>query len=378
MEAIEMVDLKKQYQKIKPAVDKALQECIDAASFIRGPQVTTFENQLASYLGVKNVISCANGTDALQLAMMALDVKAGDEVIVPAFTYVAAVEVIALLGLSPVIVDVDPRTFMLNRALVEEALSPRTRLVVPVHLFGQCADMQGILDLCRAYSISVLEDTAQAIGAWYTFSQGEKAAAGTMGNLGTTSFFPSKNLGCFGDGGAVYTHDDRLAARVKMMANHGQARKYFHETVGINSRLDTLQAAILLEKLKKLDEYQRARQEVAARYDQAFGPIEELEIPYRSPASTHVFNQYTLKVPLGQREGLREFLSRKKIPSMIYYPQPLHRQPAYRSIGRVVGDLAVTEDLCQRVISLPMHTELSNVQIEYICESILDYFRKLK
>ncbi|WP_080055435.1 DegT/DnrJ/EryC1/StrS family aminotransferase [Spirosoma aerolatum] len=373
-ETIQMVDLKNQYLKIKPAIDAAIQECLDTTAFIKGPQVGAFEQQLAKYLNVKHVISCANGTDALQLAMMALDLKPGDEVIVPAFTYVATAEVIALLGLKPVMVDVDPDTFTMTRESIEKALSPRTRLVVPVHLFGQCADMESIVALCQVHGLSIIEDTAQAVGATYTFRNGTIKAAGAMGDLGTTSFFPSKNLGCFGDGGAVYTDQDSLAHKVKMIGNHGQARKYVHETIGVNSRLDTIQAAILLEKLKHLDGYTQARQQVANRYDEAFRNVEAIEIPYRNPDSTHVFHQYTLKVPADKRDGLKDYLSRKKVPSMIYYPIPLNAQKAYQSVGRVVGDLAVTQDLCRRVISLPMHTELSDDQINYIVETIIDYF----
>ncbi|WP_020601220.1 DegT/DnrJ/EryC1/StrS family aminotransferase [Spirosoma panaciterrae] len=371
---IQMVDLKNQYLRIKPAIDAAIQECLDTTAFIKGPQVGAFEQRLAQYLDVKHVISCANGTDALQLGMMALDLRPGDEVIVPAFTYVATAEVIALLGLKPVMVDVDPATFTLTRESIEKALSPRTRLVVPVHLFGQCADMAEITSVCQQHGLAIIEDTAQAVGATYTFRDGTTKAAGAMGDLGTTSFFPSKNLGCFGDGGAVYTNQDELAHKVKMIGNHGQARKYVHETIGVNSRLDTIQAAILLEKLKHLDSYTQARQQVARRYDEAFRNVEAIQTPYRNPDSTHVFHQYTLKVPANKRDGLKAYLSEKKIPSMIYYPIPLNAQKAYQGVGRVVGDLSVTQDLCQRVISLPMHTELSDDQITYITETVIDYF----
>ncbi|RCR67667.1 DegT/DnrJ/EryC1/StrS family aminotransferase [Larkinella punicea] len=369
-----MVDLRNQYLKSKAAIDTAIQDCIDSTAFIKGPQVASFEKQLATNLNIPYVVSCANGTDALQLAMMALDLKPNDEVIVPAFTYVATAEVVALLGLKPVIIDVDPRTFTIDQHLVAEAITPKTRLVVPVHLFGQCADMEGILQLCNDQDIAVIEDAAQAIGATYTFRDGRVKTAGALGDLGTTSFFPSKNLGCFGDGGAVFTNSEQLAEKVKMIANHGQSRKYSHDTIGVNSRLDSIQAAILIEKLKQLTTYTYNRQRVADLYDEALKNCDAIEIPYRASHSTHVFHQYTLKVPADRRDDLKAYLSQKKIPSMIYYPMPLNNQKAYQGIGRVVGNLKVTQDLCQRVISLPMHTELSDAQVAYIAESVIDYF----
>lgn len=371
---IQMVDLKNQYLKNKPAIDAAIQSCIDSTAFIKGPQVNDFEVQLATYLNVSSVISCANGTDALQLAMMALNLKPGDEVIVPAFTYVATAEVIALLGLKPVIIDVDPQTFSITQQLIADAITPRTKLVVPVHLFGQCADMGGILQLCQENGIQIVEDAAQAIGSVYTFSDGRTGAAGTLGDLGTTSFFPSKNLGCFGDGGAVFTNSQQLAQKVRMIANHGQARKYEHEVVGINSRLDTLQAAILIEKLKSLTAYIGNRQKSAALYDNLLSGIPEIEIPYRAPYSTHVFHQYTLKVPADKRDDLQAYLKGRGIPSMIYYPISLTRQKAYQDLGQVVGELTVTNNLCKRVLSLPMHTELSESQISYIAEAVTSFF----
>jgi UDP-2-acetamido-2-deoxy-ribo-hexuluronate aminotransferase len=371
---IQMVDLKNQYLKNKVAIDAAIQECIDSTAFINGPQVATFEKQLSSYLNIPYVISCANGTDALQLALMALDLKPNDEVIVPAFTYVATAEVIALLGLKPVIIDVDYQTFNINKQLVSEAISSKTKLVIPVHLFGQCADMEGILHVCNSHNIPVVEDAAQAIGASYTFQNGQVKSAGALGDLGTTSFFPSKNLGCFGDGGAVFTNTEQLARKVKMIANHGQVFKYNHEAIGINSRLDSIQAAILIEKLKSLADYTARRQRVADLYDKAFGYSETIEIPYRNRSSTHVFNQYTLKVPAASRDNLIKYLNRKKVPNMVYYPIPINSQKAYQGIGRVVGDLSVTQDLCRRVISLPMHTELTESQIAYISEMVINYF----
>ena len=369
-----MVDLKNQYLKIKPAIDGAIQTCIDHGVFIKGPEVGRLEAQLASFLGADSVISCANGTDALQIAMMVLDLKPSDEVIVPAFTYVATAEVIGLLGLVPVMIDVDSSTFNVNRALVEAAITDKTKLIVPVHLFGQCADMEGIMAVAKAHQIAVVEDAAQAIGANYIFKDQTQAKAGTIGNLGTTSFFPSKNLGCFGDGGAIYTQNSTLGQKAKMIASHGQAKKYIHEVIGVNSRLDTIQAAILIEKLKYIDDYTQARQRVADYYDSALGNISGIEIPFRSPYSTHVFHQYTLKVPVAVRDDLKEYLQEQGIPSMIYYPIPLNKQRAYQDLGRVVGDLSVTKDLCQRVLSLPMHTELTEEQLAYICSTIRTYF----
>ena len=374
VEDIQMVDLKNQYLNIKPLIDAAIQACVDTAAFIKGPQVAGFEAQLAKYLNADHVVSCGNGTDALQIAMMALGLKPGDEVIVPAFTYVATAEVIGLLGLIPVMIDVDPATFNINRRLVEAAITPKTKLVVPVHLFGQCADMEGILEVCKMHGIAVVEDAAQAIGASYTFTTGVVGKAGTLGDMGTTSFFPSKNLGCYGDGGAVYTQNDELARKARMIANHGQAKKYIHEMIGINSRLDSLQAAILSEKLPYLDAYTQARQKAAAHYDVSLAHITSVEIPFRAAYSSHVFHQYTLKVPAQDRDRLQGYLRERKIPSMVYYPIPLNEQKAYQSLGRTVGDLAVTQELCKRVISLPIHTEMPEAHIAYISDTIAAYF----
>ena len=375
LSTIHMVDLQGQYLKLKTDIDRAIQACIDSAAFIRGPQVRGFEEQLAAVLRVGHVVSCANGTDALQLAIMALDLRPGDELIIPAFTYIAVAEVIALLQLTPVIVDVDARTFNISPEHIERAITPRTKLVVPVHLFGQCADMPRILSICQQHQIHVVEDAAQAIGATVTLGNGVSMMAGTMGDFGTTSFFPSKNLGCFGDGGAVMTQNSERAQRVTMLANHGQSQKYQHELVGINSRLDTLQAAILSEKLPYLPAYTQARQRAAAQYDEQLSRVDAIEIPYRSSYSTHVFHQYTLKVPSDQRAGLKAYLHEKGIPSMVYYPIAVSSQKAYEKQGRVVGNLAVTDELCQRVLSLPMHTELSESQIDYITDTIATYFR---
>ncbi|GAB3513124.1 DegT/DnrJ/EryC1/StrS family aminotransferase [Spirosoma knui] len=373
--AIQMVDLKGQYLNIKAAVDGAIQACIDSAAFVKGPQVGQFESQLAAFLSIEHVVSCGNGTDALQLAMMALNLKPGDEVIIPAFTYIAVAEVIALLGLTPVMVDVDPQTFTIIPEQIERAITPNTKLVVPVHLFGQCADMARILSICQRHHVRVIEDAAQAIGAAVRFDDETVVAAGAMGAMGITSFFPSKNLGCFGDGGAVLTQCEDLERQVRLLANHGQSRKYQHEVVGMNSRLDTLQAAILIAKLPHLPAYTQARQLAAALYDERLKEIDAIEIPYRTTYSTHVFHQYTVKVPAGQRDRLKEHLHQRGIPSMVYYPIPVPAQKAYQNQGRVVGDLAVTRELCQRVLSLPMHTELSENQIDYITETIADYFQ---
>lgn len=373
VEVIQMVDLKNQYLRIKPAIDAAIQECVDTTAFIKGPQVARFEKQLADYLGVKHVVSCANGTDALQLALMAHGLRPGDEVIVPAFTYVATAEVIALLGLIPVIVDVDPDTFAITPYQIEDAISKKTKAVVPVHLFGQCAPMEDIIEVCQSKGLFLIEDNAQSIGAHYTSKNGNLTAAGALSDLGTTSFFPSKNLGCFGDGGAVYTNNDQLATKVRMIANHGQAEKYKHDVVGVNSRLDTLQAAILIEKLQYLNEYIADRRKVAGQYDEMFASISEIQMPKRADYSTHVFHQYTIKVPLQQRDGLKNHLQQKNIPSMVYYPIPLSEQKAYQNISRVVGNLPVTRELCQTVLSLPMHTELSEDQVSYIGSSVIEF-----
>lgn len=374
---IRMVDLKSQYLQIKNAVDSGIQEVIDQTSFIKGPAVQRFQEELEQYLGVKQVIACANGTDALQIAMMALGLKPGDEVITASFTYVATAEVIALLGLKPVLVEVNPDTFLIDPISIEAAITPQTKAIVPVHLFGQCADMEAILDIANRYNLFVIEDTAQAIGASYTFSDGTVKKAGCMGNIGCTSFFPSKNLGCFGDGGAMYTDNDVLAQKIRMIANHGQSIQYHHDIIGVNSRLDTLQAAILRAKLPHLDEYNSKRNEAAAYYDSAFGAIKELKIPTRAAKTNHVFHQYTLQLSESlNREELRKYLLEKGIPSMIYYPLPLHKQKAYIDDRYPEGHFPISENLCERVLSLPMHTELSQEQLEYICNHVLGYINK--
>lgn len=373
MRDIQMVDLKSQYGRIKGEVDAAILECVAEGQYIQGPQVRRFQEALEEYLGVKHVIPCANGTDALQIALMGLGLQPGDEVIVPAFTYVATAEVIALLRLSPVMVDVDPDTFNLTADIAEAAITPKTKAIVPVHLFGQCADMEPILQLAEKHGLYVVEDNAQSIGADYTFSNGSRQKAGTLGHIGTTSFFPSKNLGCYGDGGALMTNDDELATRLRRIANHGQSKRYYHDMVGVNSRLDALQAAILRVKLQYLDEYIKARQQAAAHYDQAFQDIQDLAVPVRQNNSTHVFHQYTLKVGNSKRDALLAHLTEKGIPTGVYYPLPLYRQKAFSAYydGQA---LEVTEALCQSVISLPMHTEMDEELLGHICGAVNNFF----
>jgi dTDP-4-amino-4,6-dideoxygalactose transaminase len=370
---IQMVDLKGQYLKIKEEVDKAIDQVLDTTTFINGPAVKDFQADLEKYLGVKHVIPCANGTDALQIAMMALDLKPGDEVITADFTYVATAEVIGLLGLKPVLVDVYPDTFDINVEAIEKNITPKTKAIVPVHLFGQCADMERIMAVAKKHNLYVIEDVAQAIGADYTFSDGRKAKAGTIGTIGCTSFFPSKNLGCYGDGGALYTNDDALAGKVRMIASHGQSVQYVHDVLGVNSRLDSIQAAILKIKLAHLDEYATARNKAAAYYDKAFANHPKIKTPKRIKNSTHVFHQYTLQLNGVDRNALREFLAGKGIPAMIYYPIPLHMQKAYKDPRYKEGDFPVTEKLCASVVSLPMHTELDEETLKFITDSVLEF-----
>lgn len=370
-----MVDLGTQYNRIKSEIDPAIQQVLDDTAFIQGPQVKLFADQLAQYCELEHVIPCANGTDALQIALMALDAQPGDEVIVPTFTYIATVEVIALLSLKPVFVDVNPDSFQLDVTQLEAAFSPRTKAIVPVHLYGQCADMESIMRVANRHGIAVIEDTAQAIGATVQFSDGSTQKAGTIGTIGTTSFFPSKNLGCYGDGGAIFTRDHDLAKALRMICNHGQSRKYYHDSIGVNSRLDTLQAAILSVKLKYLDQYTASRQQVADTYDNAFLGHSEIQIPKRVPWSDHVFHQYTIKVDLNHRDALQEYLKGKGIPSMIYYPLPVHLQSAYHDYGYKKGEFPVAESLCKSVLSLPIHTEMSADTQDYIIKHLQDYFK---
>ncbi len=376
MKKMSMVDLVSQYKKIKTEIDTAINDVVVSSAYINGPDVKHFAKELEEYLDVKHVIPCANGTDALQIAMMALNFKPGDEIITASFTYVATAEVIALLQLKPVLVDVDPDTFAIDCDAIERAITPKTVAIVPVHLFGQCSNMQRVMEIANARNLYVIEDTAQAIGAEYTLSNGTTMKAGTIGTIGTTSFFPSKNLGCMGDGGAIFTQNDELAQRIRIIANHGQSVQYHHDDIGVNSRLDTIQAAVLRIKLRHLDEYCDARQRAAAFYDHAFGKNPKLKIPTRQEHSTHVFHQYTLVLRGVSRTALREHLESKGVPSMIYYPIPLHMQKAYTDPRYKHGDFPVTEDLCAHVISLPMHTELTNEDLAHIASSVLEFVNR--
>jgi len=372
---LQMVDLKSQYHQIKDQIDLAVIECIESTAFINGPAVKEFQTDLELYLGVKHVIPCANGTDSLQIAMMALELQPGDEVICPAFTYVATAEVIGLLGLTPVMVEVDPNTFNITAEHIEKAITPKTKAIVPVHLYGQCCDMEPIMQLASKYNLFVIEDNAQAIGADYTFSDGSKTKTGTIGHIGSTSFFPSKNLGCYGDGGALMTNDDHLAQKMRMIANHGQEKKYYHKVLGCNSRLDTIQAAILKVKLNYLDQYSSARNKMASYYDAVFSSINELEVPARQHNSSHVCHQYTMKVKNGKRDALQKYLAEKGIPSMIYYPLPLYKQEAFQQFVSPDFKLEITEQLCEEVLSLPVHTEINFEDMEYVCNSIQTFFK---
>jgi UDP-2-acetamido-2-deoxy-ribo-hexuluronate aminotransferase len=373
---IQMVDLKSQYEKIKTEVDSAIQNVLNTTTFINGPEVKSFQAELEKYLNVKHVIPCANGTDALQIAMMALDLKPGDEVITADFTYVATAEVIGLLGLKPVLVDVIQDTFEIDVKEIEKAITPKTKAIVPVHLFGQCANMEAIMALAKKHNLYVIEDTAQAIGAEYIFADGKKQKAGTIGTVGCTSFFPSKNLGCYGDGGAMYTNDDKLAAKIRMIANHGQSVQYVHDAIGVNSRLDTIQAAILRVKLRDLDNYAAARNKAANYYDKAFANHPKVKTPARAKFSNHVFHQYTLQLTGVDRTALREYLAERNIPAMIYYPIPLHLQKAYVDSRYKEGHFPITEKLCASVLSLPMHTELDEETLKYITSTVLEFINK--
>jgi UDP-2-acetamido-2-deoxy-ribo-hexuluronate aminotransferase len=369
---IKMVDLQTQYLRIKEEIDSAIQEVLTSTAFIQGPQVNLFAESLAEYTGSKHVVPCGNGTDALQIAMMALGYKPGDEIILPVHTYVATAEVIALLGLTPVFVDVDPDTFNIDVNQLESKISKKTVAIVPVHLYGQCANMEGIMQIASKNNLHIIEDVAQALGANYIFSDGSVKKAGTIGTIGTTSFFPSKNLGCYGDGGAIFTDDKTLAEKIKMIANHGQRIKYHHDVIGVNSRLDTLQAAILNVKLKYLNEYAQKRREAAAYYDKALSEISQIKIPARSVKSTHVFHQYTLRVE--KRDALKTYLDQKGIPTMIYYPVPLHLQKAYQRPGYGEGAFPETEKLSKTVISLPIHTEMKTDELKFIIDSIKSFY----
>lgn len=370
MKKIQMVDLQTQYQYIKEDIDRGIQAVIDSAAFVKGPVVTEFQSHLEAYTGAKHVITVGNGTDALQIALMGLGLKPGDEVITPTFTFIATAEVVALLGLTPVVVDVDWDTMNISVEAIRKAITPRTKAIVPVHLFGQCADMEPIMAIAREHHLYVVEDACQAIGAQYTFSDGTTKQAGTMGDIGCTSFFPSKNLGCYGDGGAIFTNNDELAAQMRAIANHGMVVRYHHDRVGVNSRLDAIQAAVLDAKLPHLDEYIAARQRAAAYYDKAFAGNPHVLTPARQAHSTHVYHQYTLRLAGVDRDKVREALAEREIPSMVYYPVPLHLQKAYQDPRYKAGDFPVAERLAACVLSLPMHTELSDEQLLAITSAV--------
>ncbi|MBJ7428613.1 MAG: DegT/DnrJ/EryC1/StrS family aminotransferase [Bacteroidia bacterium] len=401
-----MVDLKGQYIKIKAEVDAGIQEVINNTQFIKGPQIKVFEDNLAQYLNVKHVIACANGTDALQIAMMALNLKPGDEIILPVFTYVATAEVIALLGLTPVMIDVEPDTFCIDTNLIESKITSKTKAIVPVHLFGQCANMDEIMRIAIKYNLFVIEDTAQALGAIYNYEVGSRKyekkentfihnssfithtySAGTIGNIGTTSFFPSKNLGCYGDGGALFTNDDELAKKIRMICNHGQSVQYVHDVIGVNSRLDSIQAAVLNAKLPHLKSYEIARNEAAKWYDELLGNHPNIIIPKRNPQSTHVFHQYTIQIMNDEvlsindekyaRDFIREKLKERDTPTMVYYPISLHQQNAFKSFNNSNEEFPVSDKLCHTVLSLPIHTEMTKEMVEYICKNLLENISNL-
>lgn len=376
MKKIQMVDLRSQYLHIKAEIDKGIQDVIDSYAFINGPAVKNFQEGLEKYLGVKHVIPCANGTDALQVSMMALGLQPGNEVITASFTFIATAEVIALLKLTPVLVDVDPGTFNIDLRAIEKAITPKTKAIVPVHLFGQCAPMEEIMALAKKHNLFVIEDNCQAIGSDYIFNDGSKKKAGTIGHIGCTSFFPSKNLGCYGDGGAIFTNDDELAKQLRIVVNHGMVVRYYHDVIGVNSRLDSIQAAILHVKLGHLDEYAAKRRAAADFYDKAFTNNPRLTTPVRYAKSTHVFHQYTLVTRDVDRKGLIDHLAAKEIPAMIYYPVPLHLQKAYLDPRYKPGDFPVTEALSESVLSLPMHTELDDEQLNHIVTSVLEFVNR--
>lgn len=376
MRPIQMVDTKTQYLKIKEQVDAGIQQVLDSAAYINGKAVKDFASNLSSYLAVKHVITCGNGTDALQIAMMALGLQPGDEVITPSFTYVATTEVVALLKLQPVFVDVDKETFNIDPAAIEQAITPKTKAIVPVHLYGQAANMEEIMAIAQRHNLFVIEDNAQAIGCNYTLGDGIVKKSGTIGTIGTTSFYPSKNLGAYGDGGAIFTNDDVLADKLQMIANHGQKVRYYHEMVGCNSRLDTIQAAVLNIKLKQLDEYICARQKAAAFYDAAFKGNEKITVPKTASFSNHVYHQYTLTLNNVERDNLSKYLAARNIPSMVYYPVPAHRQGMFAELGGGNYNLPVTDWLTERVISLPVHTELDEEQLYYISDHVLQFVQQ--
>jgi Predicted pyridoxal phosphate-dependent enzyme apparently involved in regulation of cell wall biogenesis len=376
MREIQMVDLKAQYEKIGSEIDNAIKSVLVSTAFIKGPDVKLFEEELQEYMGVKHVVSCANGTDALHLAMMVLGLKPGDEVITTDFTFISTIEVVALLGLKPVIVDPEPGTFNISIKAVQKAITSKTKAIVPVHLFGQCADMESLLVLAKKHDLFIIEDAAQATGADYLFKNGTTKKAGTIGHIGTTSFFPSKNLGCYGDGGALYTNDETLARKLRSIANHGMKVRYHYDDIGVNSRLDTIQAAVLRVKLKHLSKFNSARKAVADHYDEAFAGCPSISVPERAGYSSHIFHQYTIKVKNGKRDELKKYLESKNIPSMVYYPGPLHMQKAYGYLGYKENDFPVTISLCKEVLSLPMHPDMEKEQLDYITLKVLEFFDK--
>ena len=376
MREIQMVDLKAQYVKYRSEIDPAIKSVLETAAFIKGPDVKLFEEELQAYMEVKHVVSCANGTDALQLALMALGLKPGDEVITTNFTFIATVEVVALLGLKLIIVDPEPGSFNISVEKIRNAITPKTKVIVPVHLFGQCADMESIMELAKINNLFIVEDAAQATGADYFFRDGTKKKAGTIGHAGTTSFFPSKNLGCYGDGGALYTDYDTIADKLRSISNHGMKIRYHHDDIGINSRLDSIQAAILRVKLKYLDHFNESRRTVADSYDKAFSACPSITVPERAHFSSHIFHQYTIRVNNGKRDELKKFLESKKIPSMVYYPGPLHSQGAYTYLGYKDEEFPVTNTLCKEVLSLPIHPEMEQEQLDYIILNVINFFNK--
>jgi len=378
MKEIQMVDLKGQYKKIQTLINNSIENVINSTAFINGPEVKSFQNNLEKYLDAKHVIPCGNGTDALQISLMSLDLKPGDEIITPDFTFIATAEVIAFLGFKPVFVDVEPGSFNISPDSIKESLSTKTKAIVPVHLFGQCANMNEINNIAKENNLFVIEDTAQALGAEYLSGKGSKSKAGTIGDIGTASFFPSKNLGAYGDGGAIITNSDDLAKKIRFIGNHGMEKKYYHDSIGVNSRLDSIQAAILNVKLNYLDEYNQSRQKAAAFYDKAFQNLEKITIPYRNKFSTHIFHQYTILINPELRDPLKNHLAQNGIPSMIYYPVPLHRQKAFGNYGFDNKKFPVTGSLSQRVLSLPMHTELEIEQLDYIVNHVITFFNNHK
>ncbi len=373
MKKIQMVDLRNQYLKIKDEIDQSIHEVIDSCAFINGPAVKSFQADMEKYLDVKHVIPCANGTDALMVSMMALGLKPGDEVITASFTFIATAEVIAVLGLKPILVDMDPDTFNIDPEAIEKAITPDTKAIVPVHLFGQCAEMERIIEIADKHNLFIIEDACQAIGADYTFADGSRKKAGTIGDIGCTSFFPSKNLGCYGDGGAIFTNDDKLAEDMSAIVNHGMKVRYYHDMIGVNSRLDSVQAAVLKVKLQYLDDYAQERNRAADYYNNAFKDHPKLKVPAKYEKSTHVFHQYTLITKDIDRDGLLQHLNSKDIPAAVYYPVPLHLQEAYLSPRYKEGDLPITEEAAKRVVSLPMSTELDEEQLKYITSAVLEY-----